>query len=313
MSVAESPFVRIKHSFSDLLFAAILFILRILPHGVLRGIAFLFARLMYAFSKKFRKNAFESLSIAFNDALSPAEKERVARQSFEHLTFGLADYMYAMQKPVLADKFFTLEGREYLDQALAKGKGVVIAIGHFGPFVAMLTRFISAGYKVNVVMRRPRGGFFYKHLLRAPELIGLGTIYSIPVRACLFHCSKALDRQEIVFMPIDQNYGDTGRVFVDFFGRNAATAPGAVLYGLKYGVPVLSAYAIPDGKDHWKISISPEKVFEKKTSEREGLVYGTAMLTSELEAMIRRFPDQWSWMHRRWKAVPKDGELKGSL
>lgn len=297
-----------RQVFSNFIFNVLLFKLWILPHSILRGFAFIFARLIYWISKKFHKNALESLTIAFADTISPVEKEHIARRSFDALVFGIADFIHVMQHHRSADKFFTFEGRENLDQALAKGKGVVVSIGHFGPFVAMLARFISAGYKVNVVMRRPRGGFFYKQVLRVRELVGLGCIYSVPVRTCLVNCSEALKRGEIVFMPIDQNYGDTGRVFVDFFGRLAATAPGPVLHGLKYGVPVLSAYAVPDGKQHWKIFISPEKVLEKKASERESLVQATQMLTSELEVMIRRFPDQWSWMHRRWKTVPKDGE-----
>lgn len=309
--MAESFFVRIKHAFSDFWFHVLLFVLRALPHGALRAMVFVFARIIYFVSKKFRAHAFESLTIAFADTISLVEKERISRQSFDHLIFGITDFIHAMYHHSFAKKSFAFEGREHLDQALAKGKGVVIATGHFGPFVAMLVLFMSVGYKVHVVMRRPRGGFFYKQLLRGPELIGLGTIYSIPVRACLLNCSKALDRGEIVFMPIDQNYGDTGRVFVDFFGRKAATAPGPVLYGLKNGVPVLSAYPVPDGKDHWKIRISSEKIFKIQASEKESLVHGVAMLTSELEALIRCFPDQWSWMHRRWKTVPKEGELKG--
>jgi KDO2-lipid IV(A) lauroyltransferase len=266
-------------------------------------------RSYYLISWRLRRNAMESLTIAYGDKLSLDEKKRIARLSFLNLANGLGEYAYAFVHPDICDLCFTLTGREHLDNALKAGKGAVIAIAHIGPFAAMLLHFIRLGFKSNVVMRPPRNPGIREKISQARERVGLNVIYTSPLKSCVVECYRALERNELLAMPIDQNYGGAGRVFVDFFGRLAATAPGVIVYAVKLGSPVLFTYALPAEKGQFHIVIEPPMTIVPKATDRETLVYNTGVLTKRLEQLIREHPEHWSWMHRRWKAVPRRGEI----
>ena len=302
---------RVRYPVAAFFFSLLLGLLRLLPWWVFRPFASGVIRILYTFSPKLRRNSMETLDVAFGPGMPITQKKRLAARSFIHLAEGIAWFIYAIGHPRLTEKFFVWEGegKEYLDQVLARGKGAVIAVAHFGPFVWMLQHFANHGYKTNIVMRPPRSAFFKARFLEACELLRMNFIYSVPLRACVVDSFAALARGELVFMPIDQNYGGSGRVFVDFFGRKAATAPGVVGYGLKTGAPVLMAYCIPLADGRFKIKIEPELAITGDLDERSVLVRNMALLTSRLEGLIRQYPDQWSWMHRRWKAVPREGEI----
>jgi KDO2-lipid IV(A) lauroyltransferase len=290
--------------------ACALWLVQVLPYPIFRVKTIILTRLMFFMSRRLRRAALESLRIAFGTALSPIEEKKIIRRSFETLFLGLADMIYASGHPDFARKMFVLEGREYLDEALKKGKGAALAVAHFGPFAAMLFKLIAEGYKVSVILRPLKLEGVYQALPVHGKRCGLNMIYSVPVRTCLVEGLRALERGEIVVMPVDQNYGATGRLFVDFFGRKAATAPGPVLYGLKNGTPVLTAFAVPGVKPgQWVMRISSEVPMERGASEKESLMLNTQALTREVETMVRQYPECWSWMHRRWKAVPKQGEI----
>jgi KDO2-lipid IV(A) lauroyltransferase len=259
--------------------------------------------------RKLDKTARQSLDIAFGDTLSAGEKTRIVRASFDNLVGSMLGHAYAAIHPKTTHRFFSVEGREHLDAALSSGKGAAIAIAHFGPFSWMLFRFAGLGYPLNVVMRPPRDKGLYDMMLTAQKRCGINIIYSVPVRSCVAESIEAFGRGEMVFMAVDQNYGGQGRLFVDFFGRPAATAPGPVAFALKTGAPLLFIYALPDGVLHWRIVIGPAIKLEKAASERETLRLNTAALTKRLEDLVRKHPDQWSWMHKRWKTVPRDGEI----
>jgi len=301
---------RSRISFAGLVLELILGLAWALPFRVFR---FLSMSIMGAYrllaGRKLTKTARQSLDIAFGDALPVREKARITRVSFDNLVGSIVGHGYAVARPKTTHRFFSVEGREYLDAALARGKGAAIAIAHFGPFSWMLFRFADLGYPANVVMRPPRDKGLFDKLLTSRKRCGINIIYSVPLRSCVVESLKVLGQGELVFMPIDQNYGGQGRLFVDFFGRPAATAPGPVAFALKTGAPLFFIYAMPDGPLHWRIVIGPEVKLEKAASERETLLKNTAALTKRLETLVRQHPDQWSWMHKRWKAVPREGEI----
>ncbi len=300
---------RARHPVAAFFFSLLLGFLRLLPWCVFRLLACGVIQILYTFSPKLRHNSIESLDIAFGPGMPIKEKRRLAARSFMHLAEGIASFIYAIGHPEWTEKFFVWEGKEHLDQALTRGKGAVIAIAHFGSFVWMLQHFANHGYKTNIVMRPPRSSFLKVRFLEACEFLRMNFIYSVPLRACVVDSFAALQRGELVFMPIDQNYGGNGRVFVDFFGRKAATAPGVVGYGLKTGAPVMMVFCLPLADGRFKIKIEPELALAGDLDERSALIRNMALLTSRLEGLIRQYPDQWSWMHRRWKAVPREGEI----
>lgn len=297
--------LRLVYSTGILFFRLILVLLRSLPEfifwGLVCSIEILFAG---AFSRRLFRNAAESLDIAYGDTLSAREKTGLIRSSFRNLFTGVAGFLYDYRRPERVCGRFTLEGGQYLNEALAHGRGAVIAVAHFGPFAWMLLRFVADGYCVNTVARPPRSDVFRWFFERSRIISGMNIILSVPSRICITACLKALQRNELVVTPIDQNFGGSGRVFVDFFGRPAATAPGTAIFAQRGQAPVLFAYAIPEGVKRFRIVLMPCVAAGEAATSAQVMQRLTAML----ETLVRRYPDQWSWMHRRWKAVPKQGE-----
>ncbi len=288
--------------------SALLGFIGIMPYWIYHGLAVAITACMYVTIRSRKRHALESLAIAYGDAMSPREKERIARASFFSLTLGLADDILFIARSGRAAEVFTLEGAEHLRRAKEAGHGAVVAIAHFGPFAAMLFKFIFEGYPVCIVMKPPRGKMLRDDLLARATMATPRPIYSTPVSACVKECFQAFARNEVVAMPIDQNYGGDGRVFVDFFGRKASTAAGPAAFALKSGAALLIAFAEPSGPERWNIRVEPVAVDRAADPKKEARRL-TQALTSRLEAEIRKFPGEWAWMHRRWKTVPKEGEI----
>jgi KDO2-lipid IV(A) lauroyltransferase len=290
------------------LFDLIRGIIRFTPYPLFRAKAWCVTWILYLVSSRLRRNAIESLTIAFGDTISLEEKKRITRRCFFSLTLGLADTIFYIARPGRAADVFYVEGFEHFKQAHEAGKGAVIAVAHFGPFVAMLFKFLYEGYTVRVVMRAPRNKILADEIMTRESLFVPHPIYSTPLRACVTACSAALRDNELLVMPVDQNYGGPGRVFVDFFGRKAATAAGPAAYAFKTGAPFLTAFAYPLKGGRWQIKIEPV-VINRDLPEREAVRTATQEITSRIEAAARAYPGEWVWMHRRWKAVPRPGEI----
>ncbi|MBF0387527.1 MAG: lysophospholipid acyltransferase family protein [Candidatus Omnitrophica bacterium] len=284
-----------------------LWLVRVTPACIYFPFVWLMVRVFYLLNRKAEKYALETLGLAFGDAIDIKEKKRLARVSFLNLADGLAGFVHTFDRPERSNGLFEFNGIEKLSAALAKGKGAVIGIAHFGPFAWMMFRFVSAGYRVSVVAKPPRGEFLRNKFRDAFRHTGIKVILSTPVRACISESIRAIEAGELLFMPVDQNYGAAGRIFVDFFGHPAATAPGPVIYAQKTGVPLFMAFALPEGKK-FRIVIEGPLEFVSTGDERADLAANTRAFTAMTEDYIKKYPEQWSWLHRRWKCVPRESE-----
>jgi len=291
-------------------FHVFLGVVRITPSMIYFPVVKVLLRLFYVFSPGAKRNALESLTIAFGAALGLAEKCRLARVSFLNLAEGLAGFIYTFGRPEFAKRYFEFDVDDLVKfKALtANGRGAVIGVAHFGPFVWMMYRFIAEGYRVSVVAKPPRGAFLRAKFSDAFRYIGVRVILSSPLRQSVAESLRAINAGELLFMPVDQNYGAAGRLFVPFFGKPAATAPGPVIYAQKTGVPFFMAFALPAGGGKFRIKFEGPLKYSQTGDERADLTANTGMFTKIVEDYARQYPEQWSWLHRRWKCVPRDNE-----
>ncbi|MEI8011440.1 MAG: lysophospholipid acyltransferase family protein [Candidatus Omnitrophota bacterium] len=293
---------------THILMNGMFFLLAFMPYFIFRAVTLPCAWIMYVVSKKLRRQAVESLGIAYGEALSAREKKRIARASFFNLFLGLTDLAYFIARPGRSLNVFTVEGIEHLKAAHKAGSGAVLCIAHLGPFAAMLVRLFYEEFQLRVVMRAPKSRVWRDELLAHPKRLAPQPIYSTPLRGCVTACFQALKNNELLVMPVDQNYGGAGRIFVDFFGRKAATAAGPAIYAWKTGAPLLMAMARPEtilGGRRWVIGVEPV-MMDRTLPEQEAVALATQEMTRRLEVFVRQYPPLWSWMHRRWKAEPNE-------
>lgn len=260
----------------------------------------------FQFTLRQRQIARESLEIAFNKEKSPAEIEQITRRCFESFGRGMIELLYCMAHPELSDRMVRWEGKEHLDKALAKGRGVIAVTAHFGNFPLMMLCCARQGYKTASIIRPARDEKLEKYLFRRRSESGIKTVYAIPRRQCVVNALKSLGNQEVLFIPLDQNFGNGGGVFVDFFGQQAATATGPVVFARRTKAPIVPMFIIREKDGTHTIKVEPEMILEDRPDEEEAILVNIARLTKVIEQYIRRYPHEWGWMHRRWKSRPAD-------
>jgi KDO2-lipid IV(A) lauroyltransferase len=279
-------------------------IIKVIPATWLYGFAKGIAALGYSIARKQRKIALESLSIAFGQDKTPLEIEWIAKECFSSMAKGAIELMFLMDRPHILKKQVQIIGKENLEAALSRGKGAVLVSAHFGNFPLMMARLSLEGYKIAGIMRPMRDTRIEKFFLAKRTRLNIKTIYNQPRKTCVEDSIRSLRNNELLFIPIDQNFG-TGGVFVDFFGRKAATAIGPIVLARRTKAQILPCFIIRQRDETHKIIFEPPLNLKEDKNDENAVLVNIQRLTDIIESYIRRYPAQWSWIHRRWKSRPK--------
>jgi Kdo2-lipid IVA lauroyltransferase/acyltransferase len=280
-------------------------ILRFLPQFLVYEFAKAVAVLGYFFGASFRKVALQNLDSAFGRTKTRAEIRRIARECFISMAKSAVELVNIIGKPPEFIKSrYELVNKENLDNALAKGKGVILVSAHFGNFISMIVRLACEGYKAGAIMRPLKDERFERFLSGERDRVKIHTIKSIPRKECVAETIRSLRNNEAIFLPLDQNFG-TGGVFVNFFGRKAATATGPVVLAQRTHAAIVPCFIIRQRNNRHRIIMEPEMPLAAGATEQESILINVQKLTSIIESYIRRYPAEWSWIHRRWKAQQK--------
>jgi len=199
---------------------------------------------------------------------------------------------------------FVVDGEEHLRAVVEAGRGGILVTGHVGNWELMGAALARRGWRFHVLARALRNALMDRWLLRFRMGCGLETIQRGHPGAG-WRIRLALREGDLIACLIDQDTKVDG-TFVDFFNRKAHTPTGAVRLALRSGVPLLTAFItrLPDGRH--RIVIDPPMVMTRTANLVDDIVVNTARLTAVIEAQIRRAPEQWVWMHRRWKTRPEN-------
>lgn len=278
-------------------------IVKVIPSSCLYAFAKNIASLAYIFARKQRKIALDSLNIAFGQEKSAREIERIAKDCFMYIAKSAVELMFFFDKPQALKERVQIQGREHLDKALAAGRGVILVSAHFGNFPLLLGRLAVDGYKVGGIMKPMHDPRMEKIFLQKREKFGVRTIYSQPRNECVNNSIHALRNNELIFIPIDQNFG-TGGIFVDFFGQKAATATGPVILAQRTKAAVIPCFIIRQPFDKHKIVFETELKLAEGADSENVILVNIQKLTNIIESYIRKYPAEWGWIHRRWKSKP---------
>ena len=291
----------IKRFFARLGLHTCSLIIRVMPGAMLYGFARQAARFTYLVAGKHRKIALEGLQTAFGKEKTPEEIKHIAQECFIFMAKSGLELIYLMERPNLIRGKVDLVGKNNLDAALKKGKGIILISAHFGNFPLMMSKLSIEGYPISGIMRYMRDEKAEKIFSEKRKKLGIKTIYSQPRKTCVENSIRVLRNNELLFIPLDQNFG-TGGIFVDFFGRKAATATGPVILALRTKAAILPCFIIRGKDDRHKIIFEPEFNLGKGSTVQETVVINIQRLTDIIESYIRRYPAEWGWIHRRWKS-----------
>lgn len=312
----------IKRWFGRIVLKTVYFLVGIIPLEFIYPLGNWIGSIGYWLAGKHRKIALEGLEIAFGKELPPTQIKRLAKESFRNMvksSLEVIAYLYnGNMNPVRNFVFpfnigisnrmknkITIEGKENLDEVLSKGHGAIGLIAHFGNFPLLGARLAQEGYKVNFCIRRMRDEKLEDYFQRKRNQLHIDSIMSQPQKECIETCLNRLRENQLLLLPMDQNF-DKGGVFVDFFGKQAATPIGPVVFSLRTGAEILPIFIIRQKDETHKILINSSIPLEIKSDHKETILFNTAKLTKVIESYVRRYPSQWSWINRRWKNRPQE-------
>lgn len=253
-------------------------------------------RLGWRLSRRDRERTLRHLGIAFPELGGP-ERERIARASFEHFGALLAECLWLRSRPLAElDDRVDLAGWERVEVAREQGRPILILTGHCGNWELLAAALNRRGLGMAVVAREIDDPLQQRSLLDFRARFGTETIVRGrpgAARALL----TALRGGGALGMLIDQDTAVDG-VWVDFFGRSAWTPSGAAELAHRFGAAVLPTFIErhPDGRHAARIGAPLDLSADP--------VAATQIMTRAIEEQVRRVPEQWVWMHRRWRRRP---------
>jgi KDO2-lipid IV(A) lauroyltransferase len=251
---------------------------------------------------KDRRRAIRHLAMAFGEEKSSEEIFDLARRVFLHLGTAAAD---AFRLPNLIrgglDRIVTAEGIDHLKSALRPGRGVIAVTAHLGNWELMAAWSAQQGYPVKVIGAPALDPRFDRMISKNRAMAGYEQI------------SRGRDTRELirsirsgysVGILIDQDTKVEG-VFVRFFGLPAHTAVGPVVLAQKYGMAIVPMFIVMKEDRTYRVEIQEPVQLESTGDPGRDLAVNTQKCSDRCEDIIRRYPEQWVWMHRRWKKKPK--------
>ncbi len=258
--------------------------------------------IVYYLVKRFRRTSFESLNIAFGDSFSKKEKRNLVKATFKNFTKSILENLFFIENPYFIDKYVKIRGLENLKQALGRKRGVIVLTAHFGNFPLLCARLALLGVKVNVLARPMRELRMDREVAKIRKKFKIGVIYSYPKREAVKKSLEVLRRNELIIVLMDQNFG-TGGIEINFFGKKAATPRGPVVFALRTGSPIVPMFIIRKENSFFQEIIIEKPYSLKRDRNLQNTIFEYVQNFTDLtEGYIRKYPNHWAWMHRRWKS-----------
>lgn len=274
-----------------------------LPSSMAYAVGEGLAALLYRFDHKHRLIAHENLRRAFNGELSPREITELARSTFINLGRTVVEACRILRiDRENFHQFIRIEEYEHFQQAKCQGKGIIYITAHLGSWELLPLASAFMGEPLSVVARPLDNPYLDKAINRLRTTGGTKVLAKKLVMPALV---QALLHGESIGILMDQNITWKEGVFVDFFGMPACTALAPALLALRTDASVLPVAIMRCGRDSHIIRVEKAIPLIRTGRLRADVVANTASFTRAIEALVRRDPAQWLWVHRRWKTQPR--------
>jgi Kdo2-lipid IVA lauroyltransferase/acyltransferase len=278
-------------------------ILGILPRPLARAFAIGIGWSVYLLHVRLRRVGMRNLALAFPEK-SEAERARILRGEFTSLGRQLAELCqfprYTLEN---IEQVVVYDGLENYERAYARGKGVLFLTAHFGGWELSAFAHSLHGHWLHVVMR-PMDNPYLDRLIQSYRMMHGNKLVDKDdfVRGLL----AAMKAGETVGILMDTNMTPPQGVFVNFFGIPACTASGLARIALRTDASVVPGFTIWDetlGK--YRLRFDPALELIRTGDLEADIVANTQMFTRVIEEYVRKYPEQWLWVHRRWKTRPE--------
>jgi KDO2-lipid IV(A) lauroyltransferase len=252
----------------------------------------------------------ENLALTFGEEKSPAARQAIARATFRNLGKHLVDFSRLRDwTPASFPHVCTIEGLEQARPLFERGRGLLVVSAHFGSWEIAPAVAAYLGVPMWVIVRP----------LDNPVLDRIVEDYRrrcgyqiIPKHQAMVQSLNVLRQGAALAVLMDQNSLQRESVAVEFFGIKTYTSKGPALLALRAQCPVIGAFLVHEGQGRHRLVLTPEIPVQRTGNVQQDLEENTRAFNRVIEAYIRRYPDHWFWVHRRWKYRLTDNPQTGA-
>ena len=284
----------------------VVYVVRLLPRGLARAVGSAIGAIAFRALGRLRRVGLRNLELAFPE-MTAQEREAILRSEYRNLGFLLAEFCKMPDyTTATASQFIRYEGLENYLRARERGTGVLVLTGHLGAWELSSFYHSLMGMPMGMVIRRLDNPLVDAFVNRIRCLHGNRVIHKDDFARGLIASMRA---GETVGILMDTNMTPPQGVFVPFFGVLACTASGMARIAAKTGARVVPGFLLWEESERKYVLHFGEElpVVHTGDSEQDALD-NTAAFTAAIEGYVRQYPEQWLWMHRRWKTRPA-GEM----
>jgi KDO2-lipid IV(A) lauroyltransferase len=274
----------------------------LLPRAVSRSLGSVVGAIAFALLSRLRRTGLRNLQLAYPE-MPLAQRTQLLRSEYRHLGWLLAEFClmsrYTRENTLV---HIRTEGLEHYLAARDKGRGVFVVTGHLGAWELSSFYHSLMGYPMSMVIRRLDNARVDRLVNRIRCLHGNQVLHKDDFARGLLQAMRAGDTVGIL---MDTNMTPPQGVFVDYFGHLACTASGLARVAAKTKSAVLPGFMLWEPVEKkYVLRFGPELVLQHTEYPEADVLANTQLCTSAIESWVRRYPDQWLWVHRRWKTRP---------
>lgn len=301
------PFQKLKNHIIYYSARILMMLLVLLPYPWVSCFGSFFGKLIFLLSAGERRKTLESLRTAYPE-WNEKDVAKMAEAVWKNLGRNLFEVVHWMRwrsEKIIA-QIARVEGWENAEAVLQRGKGAFILTGHLGNW-ELLGGFLGSRHKGSAVAQRlydPR----FDEIVNRFRVEKLGASSMIKRGAALRGILEALMENQVMLVLCDQDTGQDG-VFVPFFGKLAWTQSGVARIAHKTGTGLVPGFLVRGADGRFEVHFEKEIEIPKSGDKEADILEVTRRITQVIEKYVRAYPDQWMWMHERWKTRPP-GEQK---
>ncbi len=272
--------------------------LGMLPRVVQKGMADIIGLLWFKFDKRHRRVVMENITHAFGNQLSSREISMMTKRIFKNISLIIFEvgWCFKLSRDQLA-RYFTIKGLKNIKDAHKQGKGVIAVSCHMSNWELLVAGAAMSGFRFYGLYRKLDFKPLERFILQTRQR--LGTIM-IPLGGASRKLYSLLENGGVVGTMLDQNMDWYQGVYVDFFGRPACTHKGVASLAIRTNAPVIPFSIVRENKN-FVIEFGPEIPPSRTGDLTRDIETNTQNYTRAIEDIIRCHPDQWFWVHNRWK------------
>jgi len=261
-----------------------------------------FGKLAFLLSKKSRTDALKNLITAYGDSKTDEEIKSIAKGVFINLAKVFIDYAYTSNVTTKKEylKYVEIVGEENLKKAYEKGKGVLCLIPHLSSWEFSAITPPLLGYETSAASKEIRSPFINRMMVNFRQKRGMKNISRDKSYDKLV---EVLKKGECMIIMIDQDTRVRG-VYVDFYGKEAYTPIGVTRLAKDTGAAIVPMAMTRKEDNNYRFTILPEEPLINTGNEEADMLQNTQRHTQLMEQFIKANPDQWVWVHNRWRTTP---------